>query len=130
MAFLAELESLAAREGAGAEPGARQRDAEPDWPAGPPETGEVPIGETRLRRHALVVGTVVRSEPCAWQGGTVLEADIDDATGRLTLAFLGRTGLAGLSVGAVVRAEGTVGLRQGRRLMLNPVITLRASDVH
>jgi hypothetical protein len=129
MASLAELGRLAAHEHASADgQPAPEPDGDPDWPVAPPVVGVAAIGEVRLRHRTLVQGTVIRSAPCAWRGGMVLEADLDDGTGRLTLAFVGRVRLAGVVEGVAVRAEGTVGARQGRRLMLNPVLTLLSPD--
>jgi len=119
MAFLAELDQAGAE---APEPAATP--PEQQWPTAPPVTGVVPIGTAVVRRRLLVKGTVIDVGPRAWEGGTVLECRIDDGTGRITLALLGRRAVAGLEPGAAVRAEGVVGRRRGRPIILNPFLTL------
>jgi hypothetical protein len=43
-----------------------------------------------------------------------------DETGGVTLQFLGRRNIAGLDVGAQLRAEGMVGEKDGLLTILNP----------
>jgi hypothetical protein len=119
MAFLAELDQ------AGAEPPEPAATIpEQQWPSARPVIGVVPIRAAVLRGRMLVQGTVVDVGPRAWQGGTVLECVIDDGTGRISLALVGRRAIAGLEPGAAVRAEGVVCRRWGRPIILNPFLTL------
>ena len=118
MAFLAELEQ------AGAEPPRRPAPPPGDWPPGPPVTGVIPIGQVECRQRVLVQGTVVHAGPHDWQGGTVFECVIDDGTGAIALALVGRRAFPGLAAGAPVLAEGVAGERRGRLVILNPQLTL------
>ena len=43
-----------------------------------------------------------------------------DATGGITLQFLGRRSIAGLKVGSKISAEGMVGEEEGSLTILNP----------
>jgi hypothetical protein len=50
----------------------------------------------------------------------VLEVEIWDETGGVSLQFLGRREIAGLEVGSQLRAEGMVGEEEGAMVILNP----------
>ena len=93
----------------------------------PPDTAEWggrpvarTIADARPRRRITVTGTVVamtlRSEPCL-----VLDARIDDGTGRLILRWLGRSSIPGISRDARLRIEGTILLSRGELVVLNPL---------
>jgi amino acid transporter len=86
--------------------------------------GCVPLGEVPTRRRVFVAGRVhaVRLHP--WGGAASLEATIRDATGQVTLIFLGRREVAGIRPGSVLTAEGVVSTEHGRAIMLNPEYTL------
>jgi RecG-like helicase len=56
----------------------------------------------------------------------VLEVELWDETGGITLQFLGRREIAGLEVGAELRAEGMVGEENGSLQILNPSYELLA----
>ena len=53
-----------------------------------------------------------------------LEVVLVDDTGGLDLVFLARRRIAGLALGARLRAEGTVGSRDRRPMILNPSYTI------
>jgi hypothetical protein len=50
----------------------------------------------------------------------VLDVEIWDETGGVSLQFLGRREIAGLEVGSQLRAEGMVGEEEGSMVILNP----------
>jgi hypothetical protein len=50
----------------------------------------------------------------------VLEVEIWDESGGVSLQFLGRREIAGLEVGSQLRAEGMVGEEEGSMVILNP----------
>ena len=50
----------------------------------------------------------------------MLQVEMWDHTGGVTLQFLGRREIAGLDVGAELRAEGMVGEENGSLTILNP----------
>jgi len=89
-----------------------------DAPA--PIAGTTPLGEVRHRQRTQVAGRVrnVRVQP--WAGVPTFECTLVDATGALTIVFLGRRGLAGVEPGVKLIAEGAIGNYQGRLAMLNP----------
>jgi hypothetical protein len=57
----------------------------------------------------------VRHDP-----GPILEADLDDGTGQVTLVYLGRTRIAGIATGVRISAEAPLLARHGRLELLNP----------
>ena len=56
--------------------------------------------------------------------GERIEATIKDGTGEITLVFLGRREVGVVRPGAVITAEGVVGVHRNRAAMLNPAYTL------
>ena len=78
------------------------------------------IGEVIWRKRAHVQGrvTAIRTSPSSQ--APMLEVEMWDETGGITLQFLGRRALAGLDVGAQLRAEGMVGEVDGLLTILNP----------
>jgi hypothetical protein len=95
--------------------------------AGLPDTPDVPgrdaIGSVCARQAVRVGGFVVDAGVRTWVGGEVFECILDDGTGQLHLAFLGRRDVAGVRVGALLSADGVVGTHRGRLLLLNPFIS-------
>ena len=55
---------------------------------------------------------------------SVLAVEINDSTGNLTAMFYGRSHIPGLICGARVRFTGSVGLRGGQPVMINPAYEL------
>jgi hypothetical protein len=53
---------------------------------------------------------------------------VADATGAVTVAFLGRRQVAGIRPGGWLTVEGMVGERNGKLLILNPAYDLRPLD--
>jgi amino acid transporter len=80
----------------------------------------IKIGEVVWRKRAQVQGrvTAIRTSPTS--EAPMLEVEMWDETGGITLQFLGRRSLAGLDVGAELRAEGMVGEVDGLLTILNP----------
>ncbi len=89
--------------------------------------GPTPIGDVRWRQRVRVRGHVrsMRVRPWA-EGVSTLEATLVDETGGVTLVFLGRTKILGLSLGRELEAEGMVGENRERLVILNPVYELVA----
>lgn len=79
-----------------------------------------PIGKITWRNRAHVQGRVtsIRSAPIGTS--PMVEVEMWDETGGVTLQFLGRREIAGLDVGAILRAEGMVGEMEGSLTILNP----------
>jgi len=80
----------------------------------------VKIGSITWRKRALVVGHVTAIRVAPQNSAPVLEVEIWDETGGVTLQFLGRRELMGLNVGATLQAEGMVGDEDGALKILNP----------
>ena len=83
-------------------------------------TNSVKIGNIIWRKRALVVGRVTAIRVAPQNSAPVLEVEIWDETGGVTLQFLGRRELMGLNVGATLQAEGMVGDEDGALKILNP----------
>ena len=83
-------------------------------------TNSVKIGKIIWRKRALVVGRVTAIRVAPQNSAPVLEVEIWDETGGVTLQFLGRRELMGLNVGATLQAEGMVGDEDGALKILNP----------
>lgn len=79
-----------------------------------------PIGKITWRNRAHVQGRVtsIRSAPIGT--APMVEVEVWDETGGVTLQFLGRREITGLDVGSTLRAEGMVGEMEGSLTILNP----------
>ncbi len=79
-----------------------------------------PIGEVEHRQRTRVVGRVhtVRVQP--WAGVPTFECTLVDVSGAMTVVFLGRRSVAGISPGVKLVVEGAIGTYRGRLAMLNP----------
>lgn len=55
------------------------------------------------------------------QPGPSFDAVLDDGTGTVTLRWLGRANVPGITAGAPVTVEGTVLAQRGRLVLLNPL---------
>jgi len=55
---------------------------------------------------------------------SVLAVEINDSTGNLTAMFYGRSHIPGLICGARVRFSGSIGLKDGHPVMINPAYEL------
>ena len=79
-----------------------------------------PIGKIQWRTRAHVQGQVTAIKSAARGAAPLLQVEVWDQTGGVTLHFLGRREIAGLEVGAQIRAEGMVGEEEGVLTILNP----------
>jgi amino acid transporter len=86
----------------------------------PPLEGTVPIAEARWRRRVLVGGKVRSVRVAPLHDSPTLEVVVVDATGAISLVFLGRREIAGIEVGSVLTAEGMVGVHKARLAIINP----------
>ena len=85
-----------------------------------------PIGSVQWRKRAQVQGKVASIKPAPSGSAPVLEIELWDESGGITLQFLGRREIAGLEVGTELRAEGMVGEENGALKILNPSYELLA----
>ncbi|CAN2222117.1 PotE Amino acid transporters [Candidatus Nanopelagicaceae bacterium] len=79
-----------------------------------------PIGQIEWRKRSKVHGRVTSISTAPRGSAPMLQVEIWDETGGVTLNFLGRRDIAGLEVGMEVRAEGMVGEEEGALTILNP----------
>lgn len=88
------------------------------------ETDVTPLDEITLRTTQHVLGEIesVRVVPRA--NADAVEATISDGTGLVTLVFLGRRRIPGISPGRRLIAEGVPAKSGMRVLMYNPRYTL------
>jgi hypothetical protein len=86
-----------------------------------------PIGTLRHPGdRAVVEGRVRVVEIRPVERNSVLVAEISDSTGDLAAMFYGRQEIPGMICGARVRFRGTVGIREGKPVMVNPAYELVA----
>ena len=80
----------------------------------------LPIGNATWRQRAHVRGRVTSILTAPTGAAPGLDVEVWDETGGITLHFLGRRSIAGLSVGTTVCAEGMVGEANGHLTIMNP----------
>jgi hypothetical protein len=93
-----------------------------DRPIPPP--GVTPIGSIHEPGRTTVEGRVRVVEVRSVERNSVLAAEIADSTGDLTALFYGRSRIPGLMCGSRVRFRGTVGIKDGALVMINPAYEL------
>ncbi len=87
--------------------------------------GTVRIAEVPSRVHVKIAGVVKRITVHPEHGLEALEALISDGTGEISIMWMGRRSIPGLTLGTRVMVEGVVAeQRQGRR-MVNPSFEFR-----
>ena len=91
----------------------------------PPEGDFTPIGQVRRRHRARVHGTVRTLRVRHWADVPSLEAVVEDDTGHVTIVFLGRRKVGGITLGDPLAVEGMVGVNRDRLVILNPAYDLR-----
>lgn len=81
----------------------------------------------RVRVRLFGTLTTVTLRP---RGGVpALEAELSDGTGTISVVWLGRRAIKGVSAGRSITVEGRVGLQDGVRVMFNPRYELRVEVV-
>ncbi len=84
-----------------------------------------PIGDCRWREQVRVIGRVRALRVQPWEGGVAtLECTLVDETGGITVIFMGRQHIGGVSLGARLSVEGTVIESRGHLALMNPEYTL------
>ena len=87
---------------------------------------KTPIGKITWRSRANVQGRVTSIRSAPMGSAPMVEVEVWDETGGVTLQFLGRREIAGLDVGAILSAEGMVGEIEGNLTILNPSYEINA----
>jgi hypothetical protein len=78
------------------------------------------IAKVEWRKRSMVHGRVTSISTAPRGSAPMLQVEVWDETGGITLNFLGRREIAGLEVGMEMRAEGMVGEEEGQLTILNP----------
>jgi len=82
--------------------------------------GSVRIAEARPRERVKLAGVVNRITVFPTAGSESLEALVSDGTGEVTVVFMGRRSIPGLSLGTRMVVEGVLGEQRGHRRLVNP----------
>ena len=88
-------------------------------PLPPRADGTTPIGSVTWREVVTIEGRI-KVVQAGTTAGRSLEAQVFDETGGVRLLFFGRTRIAGLEPGVMVRAHGRVGEYKGHLALANP----------
>jgi amino acid transporter len=96
----------------------------PSYDRPPPSPGVNPIGSIHSPGRATVEGRIRAVEIRPVERNSVLAAEISDSTGDLTALFYGRSHIPGIICGSRVRFRGSVGVRAGGLVMINPAYEL------
>ncbi|MGH8862380.1 MAG: OB-fold nucleic acid binding domain-containing protein, partial [Jatrophihabitantaceae bacterium] len=93
--------------------------AEPSAAPVPRVDGVTPIGSVTWKQKVTVEGRV-KAVQMGTTAGRSLEVQVFDSTGGVRLLFFGRTNIAGIEPGTVLRASGRVGEYKGHLALANP----------
>ena len=108
----------------------KRREPEPCGPDGLPlevpskAPGVIPIGSLIGPGRAVVEGRIRVVEIKPVERNSVLACEISDGTGTLTALFYGRSHIPGIVCSARVRFKGSVGIKDGHPVMINPAYEL------
>jgi hypothetical protein len=105
------------------EPEPCEPDGQPDG-APPQASGVATIGSLTSPGRTVVEGRIRVVEIKPVERNSVLACEISDGTGTLTALFYGRSHIPGIVCGARVRFRGTVGIKDGHPVMINPAYEL------
>jgi len=84
------------------------------------ESGHTPIAEAPMRERVRLRGTL-RTVTLRPRGGVpALEAELYDGSGVITVVWLGRRRISGISPGRSMEIQGRIGAHDGVRIMYNP----------
>ncbi|MDF9717678.1 OB-fold nucleic acid binding domain-containing protein [Nocardioides sp. ChNu-153] len=87
--------------------------------------GRTCIGDAPDRERVQLFG-ILRTVTLQPRGGVpALQAELADGTGSLTLVWLGRRSIRGISAGRSISVTGRAGVQDGVRVMFNPRYELR-----
>jgi len=82
--------------------------------------GAVPIRDAETRTRSKLAGVVRRITVRPLEGHESLEALLYDGTGEVTVVWMGRRSIAGMSLGTKLVVEGMLAEQQGERRLVNP----------
>jgi OB-fold nucleic acid binding protein len=90
------------------------------------KAGLVSIDEAPDRERVVVQGTLKTVTLRPRGGVPALEAELYDGSGSISVVWLGRRRIGGITPGRAIRVEGRIGVQDGQRMMYNPRYSLRA----
>jgi RecG-like helicase len=90
----------------------------------PKVPGVTSIGSLTGPGRAVVEGRIRVVEIKPVERNSVLACEISDGTGTLTALFYGRSHIPGIVCSARVRFKGSVGIKDGHPVMINPAYEL------
>jgi len=82
--------------------------------------GSTSIIDATWRRRVTIAGKVRSLRVAPLHDAPTLEVVLVDATGAISILFLGRRSIAGVDVGTTMIVDGTVGIHKSRLAILNP----------
>ncbi len=89
------------------------------------KAGLVTIADAPDRQRIIVQGTLKTVTLRPRGGVPALEAELYDGTGSISLVWLGRRRIGGVSPGRGIRVQGRIGVQDDVRVMYNPRYELR-----
>jgi RecG-like helicase len=95
-----------------------------EWAATVP--GTVRIRDAPTRSRVKIAGVVKRITVRPLEGFESLEALITDGTGELSVLWMGRRSIPGLTLGTRIVVEGVVAEKRGGLKMVNPMYEFAA----
>jgi len=88
--------------------------------------GSVRIAEAQPRSRVRLAGVVRRITVRPLEGNESLEAILFDGTGEVTVMWMGRRAIRGLSLGTHLIVEGLLAEQRGERRLVNPTFEFAA----
>ena len=82
--------------------------------------GSVRIAGAPMRQPVRIAGVIRRMTVLPMEGKEALQALVSDGTGEVTIVFMGRRGIGGLTLGKRVVVEGVLGEQRGDVRIVNP----------
>lgn len=80
----------------------------------------VRIADAQLRQPVRLAGVIRRLTVFPLEGQESLEALLFDGTGDVSVVFMGRRGIQGLTLGSRLVVEGVLGEQRGSLRLVNP----------
>jgi hypothetical protein len=90
------------------------------------KAGLVCIADAPLREKVVVQGTLKTVTLRPRGGVPALEAELYDGTGSISVIWLGRRRISGISPGTTIRVAGRIGQQGDERIIFNPRYDLRS----
>jgi hypothetical protein len=95
------------------------------WASKVPQT--TPIADGKVRERSRFAGVVRRITVRPVHGFDALEVELYDGSGELSVLWLGRRTIPGLTLGSRLVVEGVMGLERDRRRVVNPTFEFLTS---